>query len=203
MSDPYEEYEELKQVLYQVRTELATAREAFNRADALNIKLQSREWAVREELSTTRAELERTRQELVRCGVEARRLVAIEVDNLRENLSIAQQKSDNLRAERDALRADYDKVNEYLIQSQKRCDAAREELAQCAKERDEAILAECPNLLEQKPAPRCPKCGSEWITVEPRTAGQGFQLTCDECGYEAGGQGTLDAALDAWRGGAK
>ena len=81
-------------------------------------------------------------------------------------------------------------------------DSAREELT--SKQGTIDMLWGQLRYHREKPAPRCPKCGSERICVHHNPSSKAW-IECRKslCGYEVHGFENIDAALDAWRGGAK
>ncbi len=88
-----------------------------------------------------------------------------------------------------------------------RCEAAMR-VERARAEKAEAELAELrATLSAPRPAPRCPRCGSELIMVfySPHSEGEDeleipdWFPSCEMCGENGSSKRTLDAALDAWR----
>lgn len=109
---------------------------------------------------------------------------------IEDRLTICQCERDQLRAELANLRslfvATRDSELKYMQDlsiSQKKHDAAREELA--------ALKA-------PKSAPRCPKCGSIEISVHVHGTNS-WGMYCIGCGAWTSGFNGIDSALDAWR----
>jgi hypothetical protein len=65
----------------------------------------------------------------------------------------------------------------------------------------EECLDELERLQTPKPAPRCPKCGSDNIEVHRMSFEPGYFVTCREyeCEHDGATFLSIDAALDAWR----
>ena len=68
-----------------------------------------------------------------------------------------------------------------------------EDLAHSVTERDWEIQR-----LQNRPAPRCPECWSNYVGCLPFRDG-GYFAVCDGCAFQGSVEATIDAALDAWR----